>query len=469
MLSVYLGEDVFLKGVAQYLKAHAFSNTQTNDLWKALSDVSGKDITTMMSVWTLNVGHPILTITEHDGIAHVRQNRYLRSGNVKPEEDKTIWPVFLSLLTADGVDNQLLLNSRQASFKLPKDDFYMLDSSHSGVYRVLYPEFRYRKLISSIKSGSLIPAADRAGLLFDAISLTQSGHLPLPLTFDLASALSSDSSYFVWQALTAWFSALKSAWIFHDHGLFAPKITLAQRHIFARQTQKLGLAPSASNDVIDAQFKANLFTTAGLSGDLASAKTARKLFDKFFAGDRDAVPVDLRGPVFQIVLCNYMTDEDYDAVLAEYETGATTAEERSTALSALGYAQRPGLLFRTIALALDKTRVPNTMLSSLVSGLNTHPAGITALFDTLLDHLDQLKERYGGGLGGLGSALRLFCSGLATHAQADRLEAFFADRETAGFERTLKQVVEEIRIRAEWVARDGEALRGWMDGHGGEF
>jgi len=467
MLSVYLGEEVFLKGVAQYLKAHAFSNTQTNDLWKALGDVSGIDITTMMSVWTLNIGHPILTITESDGIAHIKQNRYLRSGSVKPEEDKTIWPVFLSLLTIDGVDNQLLLNSREASFKLPKDDFYKLNSSHSGVHRVLYPESRYRKFISSIKSGAFT-SVDRAGLLFDAISLTQSGHLSLPLTFDVASALFTDSSYFVWQALTAWFSALKSAWIFHDHGLFAPRITLVQRHIFARQTQKLGLAPSASNDVIDAQFKANLFATAGLSGDLASAKTARTLFDKFFAGDRDAIPVDLRGPVFQIVMSNYMTDEDYDSVLSEYETSATTAEERSTALSALGYARRPNLLFRTIALALDKTRIPNTMLSSLVSGLNTHPAGITALFDTLLNHLDQLKERYGGGLGGLGSALRLFCGGLATHAQADRLEAFFADKETAGFERTLKQVVEEIRIRAEWVRRDTGALKEWLDGHSDE-
>ena len=140
MLSVYLGEDVFLKGIAQYLKAHAFSNTKTNDLWKALGDASGMDITTMMSVWTLNVGHPILTVTESNGIVNVKQNRYLRSGNVKPEEDKTIWPVFLGVLTADGVDKQLLLNSRDASFKLPKDDFYKLNSGHSGVYRVLYPE-----------------------------------------------------------------------------------------------------------------------------------------------------------------------------------------------------------------------------------------------------------------------------------------------------------------------------------------
>jgi len=435
MLSVYLGEDVFLKGVAQYLKAHAFSNTQTNDLWKALGDASGMDITTMMSVWTLNVGHPILTVTESNGIVNVKQNRYLRSGNVKPEEDKTIWPVFLGVLTADGVDKQLLLNSRDASFKLPKDDFYKLNSGHSGVYRVLYPESRYRKFISSIKDGNFSPA-DRAGLLFDAISLTQSGHLSLPLTFDLTLALSTDSSYFVWQALTAWFTALKSAWTFHDHGLFVPQITHAQRRIIARQSHKFGIAPSAPNDVIDAQFKATLFATAGLAGDLSSVKTARVLFDNFLAGDRNAIPVDLRAAVFQIVLhAADGSDADYDAVLAEYDTGATTADERVTALSALGYARRPGLLSRTVALALDRNRVSNTVLASLVSGLSTHPAGIMALFDTLLDHIEEVKKRYGGGLGGLGSVLKLFCAGLATHEQADRLEVFFEGKETSGFER----------------------------------
>ena len=65
MLAAHLGKDVFLNGVAAYLKAHAYGqlsnqyftatsgltiigNATTNDLWAALKDASGKDIKSFM-------------------------------------------------------------------------------------------------------------------------------------------------------------------------------------------------------------------------------------------------------------------------------------------------------------------------------------------------------------------------------------------------------------------------------------
>ena len=99
MISKYLGEDVFIDGVRQYLKKHAYGNTETSDLWAALEDVSGKPVQQVMEVWTKNVGFPVLTVTENAGsnIIKLRQNRFLRTGDVKPEEDKILYPVFLGL------------------------------------------------------------------------------------------------------------------------------------------------------------------------------------------------------------------------------------------------------------------------------------------------------------------------------------------------------------------------------------
>ena len=48
MLSGHLGVETFLLGVSNYLKAHAYGNATTNDLWAALSDASGKDVNTFM-------------------------------------------------------------------------------------------------------------------------------------------------------------------------------------------------------------------------------------------------------------------------------------------------------------------------------------------------------------------------------------------------------------------------------------
>jgi aminopeptidase 2 len=52
MISKYIGEDKFLEGIRKYLKKHAYGNTQTGDLWAALSEASGKDIGKVMDVWT---------------------------------------------------------------------------------------------------------------------------------------------------------------------------------------------------------------------------------------------------------------------------------------------------------------------------------------------------------------------------------------------------------------------------------
>ena len=41
MLSNYVGEDKFLKGVSLYLKDHLFGNSVTEDLWKGVSTSTG--------------------------------------------------------------------------------------------------------------------------------------------------------------------------------------------------------------------------------------------------------------------------------------------------------------------------------------------------------------------------------------------------------------------------------------------
>ena len=41
MLSEYVGEDKFLKGVSIYLKKHLFSNSVTKDLWQGIQEASG--------------------------------------------------------------------------------------------------------------------------------------------------------------------------------------------------------------------------------------------------------------------------------------------------------------------------------------------------------------------------------------------------------------------------------------------
>lgn len=56
MLSAHLGVQTFLDGVAAYLKSHAYGNATTNDLWAALSEASGKNVSQFMDPWIRKIG-----------------------------------------------------------------------------------------------------------------------------------------------------------------------------------------------------------------------------------------------------------------------------------------------------------------------------------------------------------------------------------------------------------------------------
>jgi aminopeptidase 2 len=44
MLSKYVGEEKFLKGVSLYLKKHLYSNTVSRDLWEGIGEATGTHI-----------------------------------------------------------------------------------------------------------------------------------------------------------------------------------------------------------------------------------------------------------------------------------------------------------------------------------------------------------------------------------------------------------------------------------------
>lgn len=55
MLSQYVGEEKFLKGVSIYLKDHLFANSEPVDLWNGISKATGLDVAKMMDNWTWKV------------------------------------------------------------------------------------------------------------------------------------------------------------------------------------------------------------------------------------------------------------------------------------------------------------------------------------------------------------------------------------------------------------------------------
>jgi aminopeptidase 2 len=457
MISKYLGEDVFMEGIRRYLKKHAFGNTQTGDLWAALSDASGKDVEKVMDIWTKHVGFPVVTVTEGKDSIHVKQNRFLRTADVKPEEDETLYPIFLALRTKEGVDTDVSLFEREKDIKLKDTDFFKLNADHSGIYRTSYSPERLRKLGLAAKDG-LLSVEDRAGMIADAGALAASGYQKTSGILSLLDSFKSEDNFVVWQEISSRISVLRSAWQFEDQEVkdalktFMLKLTQDKAH-------ELGWAFTEKDGHIEQQFKAMMFGVAGVAKDETIVKAAFDMFNKFKGGDSSAIHPNLRSSVYAIVLANGGKDE-YDAVLHQ-ALNANTSDERNTAMRSLGRAKSPELIQRTLALSLSED-VKAQDIHLPISSLRTHPEGVRALWAWVKDNWAELEKRLPPSLTMLSSVISIATSSFTRQEHIQDIETFFKERSTKGFDKALAQSIDAITAKAAWIERDSQDVKSWL-------
>ncbi|KAF3082306.1 Aminopeptidase 2 mitochondrial [Orbilia oligospora] len=459
MVSQYIGEDVFMEGIRKYLKKHAYKNTVTSDLWAALSEASGKDISHMMDVWTRHIGHPVVSVTETDNGIQVKQNRFLRTADVKPEEDETLYPIVLGLKTKAGVED-VLLTEREKEVKVDKE-FYKINSNHSGIYRTLYPADRLAKLGEAAKQG-LLTVEDRTGMVADAGALVASGHQKTSGFLTLVKGFTEEKEYVVWSEILNRVGTIRGAWVFEPTEV-KDGLKAFNKKIVSKLAHELGWEFSEKDDHILQQFKALAFGSAGMSGDEAVVKAAQDMFAKFTSGDKSAIHPNLRSSVYAIVLKNGGRKE-WEIVRAAYDTGANS-DERNTALRALGRSKDPQCIKETLALSLSE-HVKEQDIYLPLAGLRGHEEGITALWQWAKDSWDILEKKLPPGLGMLGSIVQIVTSSFTSEEQIADVEAFFNTRNTKGFDKGLAQALDSVKAKASWLKRDREDVKEWLKSEG---
>ncbi|SPQ18710.1 e6161c0a-8b7d-450a-8963-9931011f78fc [Thermothielavioides terrestris] len=462
MISTYLGEDTFLEGVRRYLKKHAYGNTQTEDLWASLAEASGKNVEDVMRVWTKHVGFPVVTVSEKDdNTIHLKQNRFLRTGDTKPEEDQVLYPVFLGLRSKDGIDESQTLTEREATFKVPSTEFFKLNANHTGLYRTAYSPQRLKKLGEAAKQG-LLSVEDRAGMIADAGALATSGYQSTSGVLSLLKGFNSEPEFVVWNEIIARVSSVQSAWIFEDEAT-RDALDAFLRDLVSPKAHELGWEFSEKDGHILQQFKGMMFGSAGLSGDQTIITAAKDMFKKFMAGDRTAIHPNIRGSVFSMAL-KYGGKEEYDAVLNFYRT-STNSDERNTALRCLGRAKDPELIKRTLDL-LFSGEIKDQDIYMPTSGLRSHPEGIEALFTWMTENWEELIKKLPPALSMLGTMVTILTSSFTKKEQLARVEKFFEGKNTNGFDQSLAQSLDAIRSKISWVERDRADVGAWLKENG---
>ena len=100
------------------------------------------------------------------------------------------------------------------------------------------------------------------------------------------------------------------------------------------------------------------------------------------------------------------------------------------------------------------------------AGLRSHPEGIEALFDWMTENWDELYKRLPPALSMLGSMVTIFTSSFTNPQQLARVEKFFADKDTKGYDQSLAQSLDAIRSKIAWLERDRADVASWVKENG---
>ncbi|KAH8587060.1 peptidase family M1-domain-containing protein [Bisporella sp. PMI_857] len=459
MISAYLGEDVFMEGIRIYLKRHAYGNTQTGDLWAALSEASGKDVKGVMDIWTKKVGFPVVGVTENEKekTITVKQNRFLRTADVKPEEDETLFPVFLGLRSKNGINEELVLSKREQSFEVPDFDFFKLNADSTNLYRTSYTPARLEKLGQAAKDG-LLTVEDRAGMIADAGALAASGYQKTSGVLNLLKGFDAEAEFVVWNEILTRIGTIENAWIFEEQDI-RDGLESFRRDLVSERAHKMGWEFSDSDDHIQQQFKAMLFGSAGAAGDAAIIAAAQDMFKKFAKGDSSAIHPNIRGSVFNIAL-KYGGKEEYETILKTYHE-SKNSDERNTALRSLGRAKDPELIEKTLSLTLNGD-VKDQDIYLPLSNLRSHPEGIEALYVYLQQNWAELQRRFPAGLSMLGMLVQICTSSYTSAEKVADIEKFFHDKSKKGYDQSLAQSLDAIRAKSAWLERDRDDVTAWV-------
>lgn len=452
MISTYLGTKTFLKGVALYLQRNKFSNATSSDLWNAISEVSGKPINSLMDSWIKKVGFPVIDVTCENGSVHVRQSRFLNSGDVTADENKTKWWVPLSATAEFAVDS---FDTETAVIGDVPEGFFKLNKNTSGAYRVNYsPEVLEQHILPYITKMS---SRDRVGLIADVALLAASGSTStttlLKLVETIIAAKELDSDYVTWLELG---NRLDQVSVAFDAAGTSEKLHAFKQRVYTDKAvaivQQLEKLAFSDDDFVQVKLRSNILSHAATLGIKEVDQYAVGLFEKWVQGE--SLRPSLKAFVFKCVAAQKTFSADHFAAIYKEVLQPSNVDSREIALGALGWAKNPEIIERLLTDLVNPKVVPTMDAHYLGQVLSKNSAAKDKYLDFFLANYSSFYDEMTKNMVVFERFVKTTLCNYQSAETLDRIVAFFKDRSTNGFQMGYEQTLDKIRINVAWYARD---------------
>lgn len=403
-------------------------------------------------------------MTEEPGQITIKQNRFLTTGDVKPEEDTAAWwvPVLLNEEAISATSDKVTaLTTRETTIKGLDTTYYKLNDGVSGFYRVNYPVERLAKIG---ENRDKLSAADRVAVIADAAAMAFSGLGSTAGLLSFLDALKDEERYLVWAGITEQLGKLRSLFAENSPEIKdrLKKFTLA---LVSPTVERVGWEFKPDEDFLTGRLRALILGVAGTVGHEGVVEEAVRRFKAYTsnAGDNAAIHSSLRLPIFRIGVAEG-GQEAFDAVVKEYAS-TTTIDGREICLASLGRAREPEVIKQVLDFMLsDKVKVQDKHTPAIA--LSNNSDARYALWSFIQENWETIFKQMSGNLVVLDRFVKNSLNKFASHQTLDEIEKFFADKDTAGFDKGLAAIKDTVSGNAAYVERDGEKVLAWLKEHG---
>jgi len=450
MLEGYAGEDVWKTGIRSYMKAHAYGNTVTDDLWKAVEGAGAKGLVSIAHDFTSKPGIPLVKVDSAqcqggNTLLTLSQGEFSRD---KKDKTPLSWNVPVMAQTIGGAPQRLILQGK-GQMTLPGCGAYVVNAGQTGYYRSLYPAANVEALAAGFTK---LPAIDQTGLLADNFQLGLGGYQPMGLALDLIDAVPATATPAVLAQVPGY---LDSAYAMLEGD------TAGQTKVAAYTSAKL--TPVLTGIGYDAKpgenpqvpvLRSALVGTLGEMGDKAVVAEANRRFAAL-ASDPAALDGPLRN-VWMAIIAKNADQATWDRLRA-LAKGAKTDLEKSTLYALLGGAKDEKLARQALDLALTDEPGKTTSAAIISQVGYEHPM---LAVDYVLAH----RAQYEGliDVSARSQALARLGGGSADPAMATKLDAYATQYLTPESRKVVDRAIAAINTRIETRTRLKPALTAWF-------
>ncbi|XP_031335300.1 glutamyl aminopeptidase-like isoform X2 [Photinus pyralis] len=472
MLDNAITEETFRKGVKEYLLKYRYGNAVTQYLWDELQKLVPKDvsITDIMGTWTVQMGYPILTVTDEGKEYVLTQKRFLKDysntvAKSSPYGYKWSVPVtFVTDLAPKKAETRWFKHD-QPNIKITKPPgikWIKFNHDQVGYYRVNYTPDHWKLLAANMAQ---MTTSDKAHLLEESFSIAESGDLSYDIPLQLTSYLQKEFHYVLWSIGAGKIGSLRKYLI--DSPDYNEYLKYRSKLVF-NAYKSIGWLESAQDTHLKRRVRSIILSFACQSGIADCLTTAKTKFDLWLKDPaKNPVSQELRNIVYHYGMEGGGKDEWFN--LLNLYKKEIDANEKLKMLEALAAVKETWLLQHLIQLGTiegEGQLIRSQDYFTMLGYISSNPIGTSIVWNYVRENWKYLEERFGLNERYLGRLIPTITSSFTMNLQLQEMETFFAANPNAGAGALArKQALTNVKNNIKWVRSNRNSVISWLKKH----